>query len=86
MTSYYYLLFIIFAVIAAMMILDENVSTYIILLVKLAKVNYQLFLFRIKFHPFWHSNPISKWMKMKEYERTVEQLAQEFLKEDKDVL
>lgn len=86
MTSYYYTLFIIFAVIAAMMLIDQNVSVYITLIFKIIKVNTQRFFWMLKFHPIWIDNPIGKWWMMRKYERTIRELSQELSKTVEDVV
>lgn len=81
---YYYSIFTAFAVILTMMIIDPNVSTYIVLLTKTAKVNFEKMIWMIKFHPAIISSPIGKWWTMRKYMRTVEELSQELAKKDSD--
>jgi len=49
--NYYYTWFALFAVIAYVIIVDSNVAKYVILLWKLAVVNFHRFIFWVKFYP-----------------------------------
>lgn len=86
MNSYTYALFIAFTIILMMIIVDQNVEDYIILIFKIFKINFQKTIWSIRFHPFWVRNPIGKWWTMRKYMRTVEQLAQEISKKDSDAV
>ncbi len=86
MTNYYYILFIIFTIVAAMMIIDQNVAIYITLIYKFLKVNVQKFFWIIRFHPIWIDNPIGKWWMMRKYERTIRELAQEISKKQENAV
>ena len=81
---YYYSIFTVFAVIITMMIIDPNVSTYIVLLTKTVKVNFERMIWMIRFHPVIFSSPIGKWWMMRKYMRTVKELSQELPKKDPD--
>lgn len=48
---YYYTLLVVFAVIAYMMVVDQNVAAYIDLLTKLAGIQFRRFLFIIRYKP-----------------------------------
>lgn len=69
MTSIYYYSLFIFAIIATMIVIDQNVGDYIILLTKILKVNLERFFWRIRFHPFWFTNPVGQWWMMRKYEK-----------------
>lgn len=86
MSTYYYTLFITFTVVAVMMIADQNVGDYLLLVFKIIKLNFERMMWVIRFHPFWISNPIGKWWMMKKYMRTVEQLAQELPQKQDDAV
>lgn len=59
---YYFSLLGIFAVIAYMIIADPNVGKFIYLLYKLAQVNFNRFVFWIKFYPkLRYDTAILKW-------------------------
>lgn len=74
MTTYYYVLFIIFSVIAYMIVVDNNVSVYITLIFKILKVNTQRLFWMIRFHP---RNPITNLIKRWEYDRLAKELQRE---------
>ena len=86
MSTYYYTLFIAFTVIAVMMIIDQNVGDYLLLVFKITKLNFERMIWTIRFHPFWISNPIGKWWMMRKYIKTVEQLAQELSQKQDDAV
>lgn len=81
---YYYTLFSIFAIILTMMVIDPNVSAYIVLLAKSAKLNVERIIWMIRFHPAILSSPVGKWWMMRKYMRTVKELSQELSKKDSD--
>lgn len=81
---YYYTLLTIFAIITTMMIIDPNVSEYIVILSKTAKVNVERMFWVIRFHPVILSSPIGKWWMMRKYMRTVKELSQELSQKDGD--
>lgn len=85
MSSYYYTIFITFIIIA-MMVVDQNVSDYLLLVFKVTKLNFERMIWCIRFHPFWISNPIGKWWMMRKYMRTVEQLAQDLSQKQDDAV
>lgn len=53
------------------MIVDQNVGDYIIILAKIARLNIERFIWRIKFHPFWFTNPIAQRMLIRKYEKMI---------------
>ncbi len=83
---YYYSLFTVFAVIITMMIIDPNVSEYIVILSKIVKVNIERVFWMIRFHPVIFSSPIGKWWMMRKYMKTVKELSQELAQEDSDAV
>ena len=74
MTTYYYVLFIIFSIIAYMIVIDNNVGVYITLIFKIFKVNTQRLFWMIRFHP---RNPITNLIKRWEYDRLAKKLQRE---------
>ena len=70
----YYLWFIPFAVILYMMWVDENVAVYVVLTFKLIKVKIDTARWILLYHPFWITNPISKRLSIRKYERMAEKL------------
>jgi hypothetical protein len=83
---YYYSLFTAFVIIVTMMIIDQNVSEYIILLTKSAKLNVERMFWMIRFHPAILSSPIGRWWMMRKYMRTVKELSQELSQKEDEVL
>ncbi len=77
MNYYHYSLFLIFSIIAVMIVVDPNVGEYITLLTKLAKIKVERLYWMIINHP---RNPIVNWMKMREYDKIAKQLQEEFSK------
>ena len=83
---YYYSLFTIFVIIVTMMIIDQNVSDYIVLLTKSVKMNVERMFWMIRFHPAILSSPIGRWWMMRKYMRTVKELSQELSQKEDEVL
>ena len=81
---YYYTLFTAFAIIIYMIAIDPNVGTYIVLLLKSAKMNVERMFWMIRFHPAILSSPIGRWWMMRKYMRTVKKLSQEPSQKDGD--
>lgn len=77
MNTYYYSLFIVFIVIATMIILDNNVGLYINLIVKKLKIDIEKLWWIIKFHP---NNFITTWIRNREYNKIAKELEKEFSK------
>mgnify|MGYP000323996848 CR=1 FL=1 len=70
----YYLWFIPFTIILYMMWVDENIAIYVGLTFKLIKVKLDAFWWILFYHPFWITNPISKRLSIRKYERMAEKL------------
>jgi len=70
----YYLWFIPFAIIFYMMWVDENIAIYVGLTFKLIKVKLDAARWILLYHPFWITNPISKRLSIRKYERMAEKL------------
>ena len=83
---YYYSLFTAFAILITMMIIDQNVADYIVLLTKLLKSKVERLYWMMRFHPVIFSSPIGKWWMMRKHMRTAEKLAQELSKKQDEVL
>jgi hypothetical protein len=81
---YYYTLFTVFAIVLTMMVVDPNVSDYIVLSSKLIKNKIERIFWMMRFHPVILSSPIGKWWMMRKYMRTAEELAQELSQKGKD--
>jgi len=70
----YYLWFIPFTIILYMMWVDENIAIYVGLTFKLIKVKLDTARWILLYHPFWITNPISKRLSIRKYERMAEKL------------
>jgi len=70
----YYLWFIPFTIILYMMWVDENIAIYVGLTFKLIKVKLDSFWWILLYHPFWITNPISKRLSIRKYEKMAEKL------------
>ena len=70
----YYLFFIPFTIILYMMWVDENIAIYVGLTFKLIKVKLDAARWILLYHPFWITNPISKRLSIRKYERMAEKL------------
>jgi hypothetical protein len=66
-----------------MMVIDPNVSQFIVILSKTVKVNIERFYWMIRFHPFIYSSKIGKWWMMRKYMKTVKELSKEMGQEQK---
>jgi hypothetical protein len=82
--GYYYTLLTVFAIIVTMMVIDQNVGTYIYLIGKIVKNKIERLYWMIKFHPAIITSPIGKWWMMRKYMKTVEKLAQELSQKQQD--
>ena len=74
-----YIWFLPFGVILYLMIMDENITKYVILLFESLSVYAEKKYLMIKLHTFWFTNPISQRIMMKKYEK----MAQKLLTNDK---
>jgi len=83
---YYYTLFTIFSIIATMVVIDQNVGEYIVLMSKLVKSKIERLYWMVRFHPVLLSSPIVKWWMMRKHMRTAEKLVQELSQKQRDVL
>lgn len=87
---YYYTLLLIFGIIAYMMVVDQNVAQYIVLLWKLTHVNIRKGIFLLKFYPrlMWDTFNIKRTVSGKKddwADVTARKLAQELdIPEDRD--
>ena len=62
LTLYYSSLLFIFAIVAYIIIIDPNVGKFILLLLQLAKVNINRFIFLMRFYPrLWLDSKIMRW-------------------------
>jgi hypothetical protein len=71
----YYFWFLIFGIIAYIIIVDSNVSIWFHLMFKLVGIQIQRFFWMIRLHP---KNPIVNLMKKYEYQKIAKELEKEF--------
>jgi hypothetical protein len=64
-------------VIATMIVLDNNVGLYIILILKKFKIEIEKLWWKIKFHP---NNFITTWIRNRQYDKIAKELEEEFSK------
>lgn len=75
MNEYYYALFLVFSILAVMIVLDENVAIYVTLIFKIIRINLERIWWMIRFHP---KNPITNLMMKWKYDRLARELEREF--------
>ena len=75
MNTYYYTLFIVFSIIATMIVLDNNVGVYFTLIFKLLRVNTERLYWMLKYHP---NNFITTWIQNRKYDKIARELEREF--------
>lgn len=71
----YYIWFLIFGIVAYIIISDPNVLLWIELTLKLIGIQIQKFFWIIRFHP---KNPITNLIKRYEYDKIAKELEKEF--------
>ena len=77
MTPFNSVLLIIVGVVGYMMIIDENIVTYLTLVFKIMKVNTERFFWMVRYHP---NNFITTWIQNRKYDRIARELEKEFNK------
>ena len=77
MTSFQSACLVIFAILAYLMWVDENVTVYLTLIFKIIRINAERMLWMIRFHP---RNPITNLMMKWKYERLARELQEEYRK------
>jgi hypothetical protein len=75
MTPFNSVLLIIVGVVGYMMIIDENIATYLTLVFKIMKVNTERFFWMVKYHP---NNFITTWIQNRKYDQIARELEKEF--------
>lgn len=68
-----------FTIIVYIVVTDKNVEDYIILKLKLLKINIERIIWMIRFHP---KNPITNYIQAKKYEKLAKELHNEIIKDD----
>jgi len=74
MFSLNYGLLLVFGIIAYIMIIDQNVADYLLLVFKMMKLNIVRLLWMIRFHP---NNFITTWIQNRKYDKMAEDLHKE---------
>lgn len=77
MDSYQYLILFIASVIAWLMIVDPNIAEYMNLIFKIMGVNFQRFLWMMKYHP---NNFVTTWVQNRKYDKIARELQEELIK------
>jgi len=67
-------LLIIFAILAYIIIIDENAATYLTLIFKIMRVNTERMMWMIRFHP---NNFVTTWIQNRKYDRIARELQAE---------
>jgi hypothetical protein len=75
MTPFNSVLLIIVGVVGYMMIIDENIVTYLTLVFKIMKVNTERFFWMVRYHP---NNFITTWIQNRKYDQIARELEKEF--------
>lgn len=81
---YYYTLLTVFSIVVTMMVIHQNVGTYIYLISQIVKSKIERLYWMIRFHPAIFRSPIGQWWMMRKYMKTVEKLAQELPQKQQD--
>jgi hypothetical protein len=74
MFSLNYGLLLVLGIIAYIMIIDQNVAEYLLLVFKMMKLNMVRLLWMIRFHP---NNFITTWLQNRKYDRMAKELEKE---------
>lgn len=75
MYSEQYIFFlVIFSFIAYLIVMDENVASFIILYTKIIKINIERIFWLIRFHPLITTNKIFQWWMMRKYIKESEKI------------
>ena len=74
MFSLNYGLLLVLGIIAYIMIIDQNVAEYLLLVFKMMKLNMVRLLWMIRFHP---NNFITTWIQNRKYDRIAKEMLEE---------
>jgi hypothetical protein len=77
----YTLNLIVFSILAYIIFADKNVEDYLILLLKIARLNVERFFWIVKYHP---KNFITNYLKYREFQELSKKMELEFLNRDND--
>jgi hypothetical protein len=68
---YYYSLFTVFGIVAFMIIVDKNVGDYLLLSLKLIKINIERLKWMAIYHP---KNPITTWWMNRKFKKFIKEM------------
>jgi hypothetical protein len=74
LNPYYSGLLFIFFILAALMLIDKNVADYFILVLRIAKITLERYIWMIRFHP---KNPITNFIMKRRYAKIAKELHQD---------
>ena len=77
MNTYYLTILAVFSIVAYMMIVDQNVADFILLIPRIIKLNVERFYWKIRFHPIVTTNKLSQWLMMRKYEKLIKEYEQQ---------
>lgn len=77
MNTYYLTILAVFSIVAYMMIVDQNVADFILLIPRIIKLNVERFYWKIRFHPIVTTNKLSQWLMMRKYEKMIKEYEQQ---------
>jgi hypothetical protein len=77
MNTYNLTILAVFGIVAYMMIVDQNVADFILLIPRIIKLNVERFYWKIRFHPIVTTNKLSQWMMMRKYEKMIKEYEQQ---------
>lgn len=83
MNYYQYCLFLLFTVIALLMVLDPNIGVFFNLLVKLMDIRLKQLIWKIKYHP---KNPITNYLRYLESLKLAKELKKQLTDEQDKVV
>lgn len=75
MPSYQYLILFVTSIIVWLMIVDPNVAEYVNLIFKIMGINFQRFLWMMKYHP---NNFVTTFIQNRKYDKIARELEKEF--------
>jgi hypothetical protein len=68
---YYYSLFTVFGIVAFMIVVDKNVGEYLLLSIKMLKINIERLKWRAIYHP---NNPITTWWMNRKLKKFIKEM------------
>ena len=77
MNTYNLTILAVFGIVAYMMIVDQNVADFILLIPRIIKLNVERFYWKIRFHPIVTTNKLSQWLMMRKYEKMIKEYEQQ---------